>query len=248
MQALKLLLATPFMWVWYALLAALILLRGVRKQRHIRVGWYLLVVGFLLLNLFSFTPVSDMLTQPLVRWYSTPSAETLARVEAITVLGGGVSQGEPSSATYSRVMGGIRLFKASNAKFFVVQGAAEIPGEPTNAEVMRKIALEQGVPEGEILADLRSRTTEEHPAQLEALLPKGVARIGVVTSALHMPRAIAIFQKYFPDKTIVPLPVGVAQGWPRYRLANMVPSVGALSRSTVALHEWIGIIWYAVRD
>lgn len=247
MQALKLLLATPLMWIWYALLAALILLRGAGKERRMRIGWYTLLGGFTFFTLLSFTPFSDALTQPLLYRYSAPSPETLARLEVIAVLGGGGSNGEPSSATYSRVMEGVRLFKASNAKFFVVQGAAEIQGEPTNAEIMKKIALEQGIYAEKILVDSDSHTTAEHPAQLKRLIPSDVTQIGIVTSAIHMPRAMPVFQVHFQDKTIIPLPVGISVGWPSYRPANMVPSVEALSRSTSALHEWVGIAWYAVR-
>ena len=244
MQALKLLLATPLMWVWYVLLTALILLRDARKDRRMRVGWYLSFVGFFLFTLLSFTPVSDVLTQPLVRQYSVPSSEALKNIEVITVLGGGGKAGVPSGATYERIIGGIKMFQQSGAKFFVVQGAAQLPEDPTDAEIMKKIALKEGVPVEKILVDSRSRTTAEHPPQLKVLLPTNVTQIGIVTSAIHMPRAMAVFQKYFPDKTIVPLPVGVSSEWPRYRIAQMIPSVDAFSRSTTALHEWIGIVWY----
>lgn len=246
MPVLKALLATPFMWVWYIFLAALISLRGARKNSQLRVGWYILVFGLTLFTVLSFTPISDALTQPLLHRYSAPSAETFAQIEAITVLGGGGSNGEPSSVTYRRVREGIRLFKASNAKFFVVQGASQVPEEPTDAEIMKKIALENGIAIEKIFIDSNSRTTAEHPSQLEKLLPPDVGQIGIVTSAIHMPRAIQVFQKYFPDKTIVPLPVGIS-GWPSYRPANMVPSIDAFSKSTAALHEWVGLVWYAVR-
>ncbi len=245
MQAVKILFTTPLMWIWYFILVALILLSGVRKDRRMRTGWYVLMVGFLLFTLLSFTPVSDVLTQPLARRYPMASVEMLKNTEVIVVLGGGGQAGVPSGATYERIVAAVGMFRQGGAKFFVVQGAAHIPGDPTDAEIMKNIALEKGVPAEKILVDYNSRTTAEHPPQLKALLPENVERIGIVTSALHMPRAIVVFQKSFPNKSIIPLPVSFRR--PRYTSASMVPSVDALARSTAALHEWIGIIWYAVR-
>lgn len=246
MQTLKLLLSTPLMWIWYIFLGALILLRSARKDRRMRRGWYVLAAGFLFFTMLSFMPFSDMLTQPFLRQYSEPPAVALEDLDVVTVLGGGGREGKPSSATNERIRAGIEMFKKSSARFIAVQGAAQVPGEPTDAAVMKSIALAQGVPAEKILVDPLSRTTGEHPVQLRALLPDGIMRIGLVTSALHLPRAMAVFQKYFPDKVIVPLPVGTS-GWPSYRSVNMVPSIDAFSQSTAALHEWIGIVWYYVR-
>lgn len=244
MSILKLLLATPLMWIWYVLLAALVFLYRTRNDRGVRRGWHILAAGFLLLTLLSFAPLADALTQPLLRWYRAPSSEALAGIEAITVLGGGGREGVPSEATYERMTAGIQWFAQSGAKILAVQGAAEIDGEPTNAEIMEKMALKEGVPAEKIIVDSNSRTTAEHPSQLQALLPPDVTRIGIVTSALHMPRAVAVFQRYFPDKEIIPLPVGTAVQWPRYRPVDMVLSAGALSQTTAAIHEWMGMAWY----
>lgn len=247
MQALKLLLTTPLMWVWYVLMSAVILLRGTRRDRHMRIGWYALVAGFLLLTLLSLTPVSNALTRPLLRLYSAPSLEMLVGIDVITVLGGGGRQGKPSEVTYERIIAGIGMFKQSGAKFLVVQGASDIDGELTDGEIMKSIALEQGVPTEKIFVDSHSHTTVEHPLQLEELLPADVARIGIVTSALHMPRAMAVFRHYFTDKTLVALPVGLPIERLRFRFVSMIPSIDALANSTAALHEWAGFIWYKIR-
>ena len=244
MPVLKLLFSTPLMWIWYVLLAALALLYRTRNDRGVRRGWHILAAGFLLLTLLSFAPLADALTLPLLRWYREPSPEAFAGIEAVTVLGGGGREGVPSEATYERMTAGIQWFAQSGAKILAVQGAADIDGEPTNAEIMEKMALQEGVPAEKIIADSHSKTTAEHPLQLKALLPEDVVRIGIVTSALHMPRAVAVFQRYFPDKKIIPLPVGAAVQWPRYYPVDMVLSAGALSQATSAIHEWMGMTWY----
>lgn len=247
MQVLKALLTTPLMWVWYLLLVAVILLRRTRQEdRKLRIGWYSLVVGLLLLAMFSLQPFADALTRPLLRQYSLPSADTLNTLEAITVLGGGSQAGIPSDATYKRIMAGIELFQQSKAEFMVVQGATEVEGEPTDGEIMQKITIEAGTPRDKIILDSISRNTAEHPIQLQKLLPQDIKRIGIVTSAIHMPRAMETFQRYMVDKQFVALPVETADKRIHYRLVDAVPSVGALSNSSVAFHEWIGLLWYRV--
>ena len=209
-------------------------------------GWYLLMAGFLFLTLLSISPVSDVLTQSLVRRYRIASEQMLENIDVITVLGGGGEDGVPSGTTKERIFAGIDIFRKSGAKFLAVQGASQVDGDPTDAEIMKSIALEQGVPAEKMLTDSKSRTTAEHPARLQELLPDGVTRIGIVTSAIHMPRAMAVFQKYFPYKTIIALPVEIPDTRSRYRIIEILPSVDSLSNSTTTLHEWIGILWYKI--
>lgn len=247
MELLKILLVTPIMWVWYLIFAALVQLRGARKDRHLKTGWFILFAGFFLFTFLSSNPVSNALTQPLLQWYSEPSPETLKNLGVITVLGGGGRAGLPSSVTYERIITGVKIFQQSGAKFLAVQGGTDIDGEPPEGEIMKKIALERGVPEEKILTDSISKTTTEHPLQLKELLPSDIVRIGIVTSSLHMPRAMEVFQDYFTDKTLVALPVGFSGKRRSYRFANIVPSVDALSNSTSAIHEWAGILWHKIR-
>lgn len=247
MAILKFLLATPVMWIWYALVGALVLLRGSRKERRTRAGWYMLLAGFLIFTLLSFAPFAGMIARPLLERYPAPSSEMLHALQVITVLGGGGGEGVPSEATKERIFAGVEMFKQSGAKFIAVQGSSEIDGEPTDAEIMKKIALEQGIPEEKILVDPSSRTTAEHPARLQALLPSDITRIGIVTSATHMPRAMRIFRNYFTKMELVALPVGSIIEKSQYRFIDMIPSVNALSSSTATLHEWVGILWYKMR-
>ncbi len=88
----------------------------------------------------------------------------------------------------------------------------------------------------------------EHAINLAELLSQTKnRRIGLVTSALHMLRSDSTFTKQFPEDTIVPIPVGHIYSRPRYNLKSLIPSAGALSTSSNALHEWIGIVWYSMR-
>ena len=53
--------------------------------------------------------------------------------------------------------------------------------------------------------------------------------------------------KHFPQGVIVPAPANYTYD-PSVRFRDyIIPSAGALLKSTTALHEWIGILWYSLR-
>jgi len=105
-----------------------------------------------------------------------------------------------------------------------------------------------GVPSEKILAETQSGNTVENAVRLAALLPaEGKRCIGLVTSATHMLRAEKVFRKQFPDHTIVPVPTNYLYDKTVWSVNQAIPSAGAFEQSTIAIHEWIGILWYSIR-
>ena len=91
-----------------------------------------------------------------------------------------------------------------------------------------------------------SDNTREN-AQLTAklLLPEGHKRVAVVTHAWHMPRSVNAFEQ--AGFAVVPAPTtySSARG---FSVFDFVPSSAALQGTARALHEWIGILWYRIRN
>jgi uncharacterized SAM-binding protein YcdF (DUF218 family) len=112
---------------------------------------------------------------------------------------------------------------------------------------MKPFALQLGVPESSILEEIDSANTMENAARLAEILSFGEnRRIGLVTSAVHLSRAERAFRTCFPRDVIVPVPANylrISEGG----VKTIIPSAAHFERSTRALHEWIGILWYAVR-
>ena len=112
---------------------------------------------------------------------------------------------------------------------------------------MRRLALRFGVPDQAIVIEDRSRTTYENAVETKRLL--GNASILLVTSALHMPRALSLARKQGLDAT--PAPCGYvatnvpSQAWHGNPL-DLIPEVHALSSNTEALAELAGILVYRV--
>jgi uncharacterized SAM-binding protein YcdF (DUF218 family) len=247
--------ATPMVWGLLLLVLGLVLARKGRGKRLSMVGRLLLLTGTVLLWVLSLSPVANFLTYPLESQYRSPSAQALDRLDVVVVLGGGVhpsgclrQEAELSKFTYPRFYRGVRVFQQSHASLLAFCGGPDREGGESEAETMRAMALSLGVPEDRIVAEETSRTTFENIANLARLLPAGQGRrIGLVTTAIHMRRSCGVFQKQFPGDTIIPIPVYYTYDPASSFLGNFVPSSGNLEKSTVALHEWIGLVWYKLR-
>lgn len=93
-----------------------------------------------------------------------------------------------------------------------------------------------------------SHNTHENAAATARLLRRdGVARVALVTHYWHMPRALAAFAA--TSLAVTPAPIGFRRrldSWDRGIFA-LVPSVEALERSQLAIHEGVGLLWYRLR-
>ena len=84
------------------------------------------------------------------------------------------------------------------------------------------------------------RNTRESAAVLAALPNFGNQSVAVMTSAYHMPRTKAEFQR--AGITLCALPTD----YRRVRvggLSSLIPNMGALSKSALSLHEFLGIAY-----
>ncbi len=246
---------TPVVWIVLLLVLGLVLTRKGGRKRLVTAGRLLLLTGTALLLALSLSPVANFLTYPLEAQYRSPPPEALEGLDVVVVLGGGIhpsghlrQEAELGKFTYPRFYHGVRVFQQSHASLLAFCGGPRGAGTETEAETMRAMALTQGVPPDKILAEPTSRTTFENIANLARLLPAGQGRrIGLVTIALHMRRSCAVCQKQFPGDTIIPIPVHYTYDPADAFLGNFVPSSGNLEKSTIALHEWIGLLWYKLR-
>jgi uncharacterized SAM-binding protein YcdF (DUF218 family) len=79
---------------------------------------------------------------------------------------------------------------------------------------------------------------------------RGIKRVLLVTSAMHMPRAHGAFRRLGVDAVpattdirVVEVPDKFAQPW----FMRFLPSAAALSDSTGAIHEYLGYVYYRLR-
>jgi uncharacterized SAM-binding protein YcdF (DUF218 family) len=212
------------------------------------------IIGTAVLFLLSISPVSNFLVYYLESQYKPPSSEILSKADIIVILNGGAfpsggfrKNPEPSGATYSRVFNGVEIFKQSGAKILVMSGANDVKGSEGDAEVMKNLAVALGIQPDKIIVESRSRNTLEHAIELSKIFPpENGMQIGIVTSALHIPRAVQAFWKKYPQDSIIPVPVGYIYSPHGYGIDSLMPSTHVLSQSSYAIHELIDIVLYSL--
>lgn len=257
------------------LLQALALVLRRRRRAALVVG----VLALLMLWLPATPRIAEGLLSSLEQRHPARLAAASESADVIIVLGGGTtgrSRFKPEvdlGPSGSRLLHGFRLYKAGKAPLLLLSGGS-LWTRPTEAEQMRGVLSEWGVPDGAMILEDESRNTRENAvASLRLMQRRGLKRALLVTSAFHMPRALAIFQKEAARLsaqaagpvasgeergvaaqqqggalTIIPAATGVQiSGEHPYTVISWLPEVGALACSTLALHERMGILIYALR-
>jgi uncharacterized SAM-binding protein YcdF (DUF218 family) len=106
---------------------------------------------------------------------------------------------------------------------------------------------EWGIPGEVILIEGRSRNTYENALETKKILKdKQFDKILLVTSAFHMPRALATFRTAGIDAIPSPSSYSIVD-YTRPRILDWVPSVGNLVRMQAVIHENLGILVYRYR-
>ena len=188
---------------------------------------------------------ASTLMTPLEAAYPAFTDEELPRAEAIVVLGGAINgetrfgQDGDFNHAADRLWRAATLYLADKAPLLVLSGGTRVEGELPGSHLMAEKLVSIGLPRDALLQESESRTTRENGQQTYALLhQRDIQHILLVTSASHMRRASAVFVAQGFAVTAVatdhqtPLRIGPVPGW--------LPTVERLSRSTRAIHEWVG--------
>jgi uncharacterized SAM-binding protein YcdF (DUF218 family) len=124
--------------------------------------------------------------------------------DAIVVFGAGISpDGTPSPALYDRVRTGCLLYRQGLAPVLIFSGGNERPtDEPT---VMKRLAVEMGVPAAAIVLDPGGLNTDATVNNCRRLLPAmHAARVLAVSHFYHLPRVKMTFARAGIDVCTVP--------------------------------------------
>jgi uncharacterized SAM-binding protein YcdF (DUF218 family) len=229
-----------------------------RRQRS---GKILVSAGAGLLLVLSYSGVSDMALRPLELKYP-PVADSdagsggpqdghfLGAGSYIVVLGGGINRdatlpvtSQIGSQSLSRLLEGVRLYKAEPGRKLILSGGP-VFSPISESQVMSRVALIMGVNPRDILQESVSRDTEEQARLLKPLV--GRERFFLVTSAAHMPRAMALFRRQGLEPVAAPAGLPAQQTAP-WSPGDFFPSSLSLQRMEIALHEYLGLAWAWLR-
>ncbi|NRA14887.1 MAG: envelope biogenesis factor ElyC [Oceanospirillaceae bacterium] len=217
------------------------------SQRQ-RLGKWLTTGGVLMLVLLSSTPIANLLITPLENHYPAYNLDK-GSVKFVIVLGSGHTSdsrvavtSQIGSASLARLMEGMRIYKANPDAKLIFSGWGGTDPVP-NAEVVARVAIALGVPKTDIIKEPRAKDTHDEAEMNKSVV--GDAPFALVTSAAHMPRAMALFQKQGL------MPVAAPANYLVKNSPGQSPSVkfdaANLAKSESAIHEYLGLAWAKLR-
>ncbi|HEY0884706.1 MAG TPA: YdcF family protein [Ramlibacter sp.] len=226
-------------------LAGLALATGASAVRR-RAGLLLMYSALGWLSIWSVPAASDGLRGWLEDAAGPRAVEALAPAQAMVVLGGSIRGPRPPRRPYpdlgasaDRLWHAARLHRAGKAPLLVLSGGTVLEGEAPEAEAMRQFLVELGVPADAMVLESASVTTAENAALTARLLrQRDIDQVLLVTSALHMRRARALFER--EGIRVVPAPTDHQVVDRPFRLLDVVPDAEALEGSGHAIKEIVG--------
>lgn len=188
-----------------------------------------ITIGFISLIIIAYQPFSNTLLKPLETNYS--KLEIIPQgVTHILLLGGSVN---------NRGWEALRLYhKIDNAKIITsgYQNNYAIP----EAQRTANIFINLGVPAEDIIIHSEPKDTKEEAIRTKELL--GENPFILVTSAYHMTRAMALFQK--EGLHPIAAPTDEKSTYAKYA---SIPGSGNIQKTEIAVHEYLGLIWSKIK-
>ena len=225
-------------------LLALVLLRKGRK--NIASGF--LMVAVIVLWVTSTPIIGAALYRSVEARYPPRALSDIPQAGCIVVLGGALQAPAPPridiemNDSVDRIYKAAELFHAGKAPYLVVTGGNQPWSTYARAEadLIRDLLVQWGVPRDSILLEGSSRNTRENALYTKTLMDSiNCESALLVTSAAHMPRALAAFRSVGVSATPVSTDVRVA-ATNSLQLKDFLPDARALMMSQDAIRELIG--------
>ena len=208
--------------------------------------------AIVLLWISSMPAFADLISATLEDQYPSLPIARAPTVDVIVVLGGDIASprarlSEPELGEGAdRLFQAYALWRAGKAKLLLISGG-DLPWATASrpeAEIAGEALQTLGVPADAILVEGKSRNTRENAVNTAALWrEKGFNSGLLVTSAIHMPRAIATFRAVGLE--LMPWPADSRADYsPGYSLFDFLPDAHALALTTLSAKEWLGLEVY----
>jgi uncharacterized SAM-binding protein YcdF (DUF218 family) len=221
---------------------------------YVYTGVRLLVASTVLIAAVGALPIGNGLALPLEtrfpRWDPTRGPPS-----GIVVLGGGVINSEISTnratlalgSAAERIISVVELaLRYPGARVVFTGGNANLlAGGSAEADFVVDLFEKLGVPRDRVIVERSSRNTAENAAFTKQLVgPKAGELWLLVTSAMHMPRAVGAFQKagFSVDAYPVDYQTTDTENW--WILSSAL--MGGIGNADRAVHEWVGLTVYWV--
>jgi uncharacterized SAM-binding protein YcdF (DUF218 family) len=240
----------PIVWIISCFLISFFLKNDNRKR-------FFFLTGLIMLLLLT----NDAVFQGVVHWWEPKpvAIKNLEKEYDFIILLGGYSNFQTAmgkSEFQLELKGGNRLITALNlykkgigTKIILSGGSGKLLGDKYGeAEYVAPYLKTLGLPDSTFIIENKSRNTWENAIFSKQIVDslKKDAKCLLVTSAFHMPRSKACFDKAGLKTTIYPT------DYYRHNNDNLIkllfePSSSKLFAWEAILHEWIGVITYKIK-
>jgi uncharacterized SAM-binding protein YcdF (DUF218 family) len=213
-------------------LAAMFLLSFGRR----RLTGVMLTTSLALLWVFSTPVIAQMLVASLENQIAGTARPEKSDVAIL--LGGG-------SDNLGRALCASRLLRAAQVRFILI--SARYQTREPEAQSIARLLKEWGIPEDVLILESQSRNTFENAQRSKPIWDAHGFKSGLlVTSAFHMPRALAVFRH--AGFNVEPAPTNF-YGGPSFEegVLAIFPNAAALQTSSSALKEWLGLMIHRLR-
>lgn len=225
-----------------------LILIGIYSRRH----RYSLMAVFILV--ISALPITDkILTAYLEKDQNFIAIKDAPTADAIIVLSGMSSRTTIKGDTLiefnsavDRYFAGVALMKADKAPLLIfTRGLVPWEKGVPEGEFLAAQAMVDGIAENRIQLTETVENTAAEAKAVKQMMTSEDARIILVTSAFHMPRAKRLFSAAGVE--VIPYPVDFRANDRRTTILDFLPSANALGGTSRAIREMIGRGWYALR-
>lgn len=234
----------PINWIFFLLIGSLFF--GKKRKKLL---WINLVVFFIFSNAFLFNLA--------VRWWEMDTPAILENPDTydVAILLGGYSDLNLTSAREMHHLSGsgnrfhlaMQLYKSGKFKKWLLSGGSGRlwDSEKQEAVMVQDLLIRLGVDKQDIIIEPLSRNTYENAVfsrqKLEEHHPNG--RYLLVTSAWHMPRALACFKAQ--DIQVTPFCTDYKGKKVEFRPEPLLlPDAGTLHDWDFLIKEWVGYLAY----
>lgn len=239
-----------------SLIVALVMLW---KRPRIAAGAIALALSLLLLSSNGW--VCNLMVRAL-EWQNIPAAQ-LPNADAIVVLGGATRSSfwpRPSvdlSEQGDRLIYAAQLYRQQKAPIIILSGGRidwRGSGSSESADMVT-LLTSIGIPSQALVQDPDSLNTYQNAVNVRKILEsRQIRTVLLVTSAMHIPRALKIFQRQgiqaIPAPTDFLVSLGEMQemtSTPKGAILNLLPETDNLNKFTNALKEYVGSFVYRLR-
>ena len=244
-------LLSPLSWA-----LILIFLGAPLSRRALRKGRgrpKLALLGLVVLVVFSLEPVSNALFGHLESM-AVRTMDPEKHYDAVVLLGGLVDEKAMEKSrslsvndNIERLLGTLAVMKEGRADYAIISGAPVDTRTPyAEAQVLADQLVLLGIPRERVIVENKAMNTRENATySAEVARAHGFEKVLIVTSAFHMRRALACYEK--AGMHVDTLPVDYRTYAPAAASGSWLPRASHLERSTAAIREWTGFYIYRAR-